>query len=56
MLGFGLRLGLRFDGVEAREVGYEDAVAVARLVRGRVRVRVGVRVRVRVGEGPPFSG
>ena len=40
---------MRFDGLEAREVSYEDAVAVARLVRGRVRVGVGVGVRVIVG-------
>ena len=45
---------MRFDGLEAREVSYQDAVVVARLVR--VRVRVGVRVGVRVKEGSPFSG
>jgi len=55
---------LRFDGLEAREVSYKDAVAVARLVRVRVRVRSMVRGRgrvrgmvgVRVREEPPFSG
>ena len=43
-----------FDGVEAREVGNEDAVAVTRLVRVRVRVRV--RFGVRVRGGSRFSG
>ena len=55
MLGLRLRLGYGFDGIEAREVSYEDAVAVACLSRVRDRVGVRVRVRVRVREGSPFS-